>query len=40
MLEALKGVAVIVERESDELAAAIIIRNVIAEILRAIKEQK
>ena len=40
MLEALKGVAAIVERESDELAAAIIIRNVIAEILRAIREQK
>ena len=40
MLEALNGVATIVERESLELAAAIIIRNVIAEILRAMKESK
>ena len=40
MLEALNGVAAIVERESYELAAAIIIRNVIAEILRAMKESR
>ncbi len=40
MLEALNGVATIVERESLELAAAIIIRNVIAEILRAMKEAR
>ncbi len=38
ILEALNGVATIIERESYELAAAIIIRNVIAEILRAMED--
>ena len=35
MLEVLKGVAGIIERESYELVAAVIIRNVIAKILQA-----
>ena len=37
-LEALGGVAEILERRSDELVAAVIIRDVAAKILRAIGE--
>ena len=40
MLEALNGVAAIVERESYEPAAAAIIRTVIAKIVRAIEESE
>ena len=40
MLEALSGVATIIERHSDELAAAIVIRDVIIKIVRAIKESQ
>ena len=35
MLEALNGVATIIERESYELAAAVIIRNVFDKIVQA-----
>ena len=35
MLEALNGVATIIERESHELVAAVIIRTVIAKIRQA-----
>lgn len=35
-LEALGGVAEVLERRSDELVAALIIRDVVAKILRAI----
>ncbi len=38
MLEALGGVVDIVERRSNELVAAVILRGVIAKILRAIEE--
>ena len=38
ILEALGGVAEILERRSDELVAAVIIRDVVAKILRAIRE--
>ena len=37
-LEALGGVAEVLERRSDELVAAVIIRDVVAKILRAIGE--
>ena len=37
-LEALGGVAEILERRSDQLVAAVIIREVIAKILRATRE--
>ena len=37
-LEALGGVAEILERRSDELVAAVIIREVVAKMLRAIEE--
>ena len=37
-LEALGGVAEILERRSDELVAAVIIREVVAKVLRAIEE--
>lgn len=39
-LEALGGVVDILERRSDELVAAVILRNVIAKILRAIEEAR
>jgi hypothetical protein len=39
-LEALGGVVDIVERRSDELVAAVILRGVIAKILRAIEEAR
>ncbi|WP_420437363.1 hypothetical protein [Candidatus Poriferisocius sp.] len=39
-LEALGGVVEILERRSDELVAAIILRDVIAKILRAIEEAR
>ncbi|MGI8939597.1 MAG: hypothetical protein ACR2JF_15565 [Iamia sp.] len=39
-LEALGGVADILERRSDELVAAVIIRGVIAKITKAIEEQR
>ena len=39
-LEALGGVVEILERRSDELVAAIILRDVIAKILRAIEESR
>ena len=39
-LKALIGVATIIERHSDELAAAVIIRDVIIKIVRAIKESQ
>jgi hypothetical protein len=38
MLEALGAVVDILERRSDELVAAVILRDVIAKILRAIEE--
>jgi hypothetical protein len=38
MLEALGGVVEILERRSDELVAAVILREVIAKILRGIEE--
>ncbi len=37
-LEALGGVVEILERRSDQLVAAVLIQEVIAKILRAIKE--
>lgn len=37
-LEALGGVAEILERRSDELVAAVITRDVVAKILRAVGE--
>ncbi len=37
-LEALGGVVDILERRSDELVAAVILRDVIAKVLRAIEE--
>lgn len=40
MLEALGGVVDIPERRSDELVAAVILRDVIAKILRAIEEAR
>ena len=39
-LEALGAVVDILERRSDELVAAVILRDVIAKILRAIEEGK
>lgn len=39
-LEALGGVVDILERRSDELVAAVILRDVTAKILRAIEEQR
>lgn len=39
-LEALGGVVDILERRSDELVAAVIIRGVIAKIARAIEESR
>ena len=38
LLEALGGVVDILERRSDELVAAVILREVIAKVLRAIEE--
>ena len=40
MLEALGGVVDILERRSDELVAAVILRDVIAKLLRAIEEAR
>ena len=40
LLEALGGVVDVVERRSDELVAAVILRGVIAKFLRAIEEQQ
>ena len=40
MLEALGAVVDVVERRSDELVAAVILRNVITKILRAIEERR
>lgn len=40
LLEALNGVATIVERESYELAAAIIIRNVFDKIVQATEDSE
>jgi hypothetical protein len=37
LLEALRGVVEVIERRSDELVAAVILRGVIAKILRAIE---
>jgi hypothetical protein len=37
-LEALGGVVDVLERRSDELVAAVILRDVIAKLLRAIEE--
>ncbi len=39
-LEALGGVVEIIERRSDELVAAVILRTVITKILRAIEEER
>ena len=39
-LEALGGVVDILERRSDELVAAVILRDVIAKLLRAIEEAR
>lgn len=39
-LEALGGVVGVIERRSDELVAAVILRDVIAKILRAIEEDR
>ena len=39
-LEALGGVVEIIERRSDELVAAVILRGVITKILRAIEEAR
>lgn len=39
-LEALGGVAEILERRTEELVAAVILRGVIAKILRAIEEAR
>lgn len=39
-LEALGGVVEIIERRSNELVAAVILRDVIAKILRAIEEAR
>jgi hypothetical protein len=38
MVEALGGVVEIVERRSDQLVAAVILRGVISKVLRAIEE--
>ncbi len=38
-LEALGAVVELIERRSDELVAAVVLRNVISKILRAIEEQ-
>jgi hypothetical protein len=40
MLEALGAVVEVVERRSDELVAAVVLRNVITKVLRAIEEQR
>jgi hypothetical protein len=40
LLEALGGVVDILERRSDELVAAVILREVIAKVLRAIGEAR
>jgi hypothetical protein len=40
MLEALGAVVELLERRSDELVAAVILREVIAKILRAIEESR
>lgn len=40
MLEALGAVVDIIERRSDELVAAVVLRGVIAKILRAIEEAR
>jgi len=39
-LEALGGVVDIIERRTDELVAAVILREVIAKILRAVEEAR
>lgn len=39
-LEALGGVVDVLERRSDELVAAVILRDVISKILRAIEEAR
>jgi hypothetical protein len=39
-LEALGGVVEIVERRSDQLVAAVILRGVISKVLRAIEEER
>lgn len=40
MLDALGAVVDVVERRSDELVAAVVLRNVITKNLRAIEEQR
>lgn len=40
MLDALGGVVDVLERRSDELVAAIILRDVIAKVLRAVEEAR
>ena len=40
LLDALGGVVDILERKSDELVAAVILRDVISKILRAIEEAR
>ena len=40
MLDALGGVVDILERRTDELVAAVILRDVIAKVLRAIEEAR
>jgi hypothetical protein len=40
MLEALGAVVEVVERRSDELVAAVILREVITKVLRAIEENR
>ena len=40
LLEALGGVVDVLERRSDELVAAVILREVIAKVLRAIEEAR
>jgi hypothetical protein len=40
LLEALGAVVDVIERRSDELVAAVVLRNVITKILRAIEEQR
>lgn len=40
LLDALGGVVDILERRSDELVAAVILRDVISKILRAIEEAR
>jgi hypothetical protein len=39
-LEALSGVVEVIERRSDQLVAAVILRGVISKILRAIEEAR